>query len=305
MTDEGDLTDYLGVHIEKLPDGSFKLTQQQLIAKILKDLNFQEDTKPRKNPVSSKQATKGNETDPAHTAAWAYRSVIGKLNYLEKSSRPDISYAVHQAARFMEEPKLQHTTMVHDIGRYLIGTKDEGLIYQPTKAKFECFVDADFCGNWNEDDPSYNRDTARSRTGFVIKYAGCPIVWYSKLQTEIALSTTAAEYVALSQSMREVIPMMNLYREFKEHSLLPDTEPPTVYCTVFEDNEGAIELAKTPKMRPRTKYLNVKYHHFRDLVASGDILIKSIDTSLQQADIFTKGLVTDLFTKLRKLLLGW
>ena len=55
-------------------------------------------------------------------------------------------------------------------------------------------------------------------------------------------------------------------------------------CTVFEDNNGAVEIAKTPKMRPRTKHIAIKYHHFRTYFYKGDIQIVKIDTSEQEAD---------------------
>mmetsp|Transcript_21599 Transcript_21599/g.27854 ORF Transcript_21599/g.27854 Transcript_21599/m.27854 type:complete len:94 (-) Transcript_21599:367-648(-) len=88
---------------------------------------------------------------------------------------------------------------------------NEGIILDPTEnTSFEVFADADFAGNWKSqtamDDPS----TAKSRTGFVITYAARPILWASKLQTCISLSTTEAEYVVLLQSFRDTIPIMQL-----------------------------------------------------------------------------------------------
>ena len=119
MTDEGDLTDHLGVNIESLPDGKLKLSQPHLIDMILRDLNFLGNdnkscaTKPRNTPAqSSTILNRDLEGDP-HVADWKYRSVIGKLNFLEKSTRPELAYAVHQAARFSEEPKKSHTEFVH------------------------------------------------------------------------------------------------------------------------------------------------------------------------------------------------
>ena len=67
-----------------------------------------------------------------------------------------------------------------------------------------CYVNADFAGGWSYTD-SEDADNVMSRTGFVIMYANYPIFWASKLQTEIAFSTTEAEYIALSQALREVI----------------------------------------------------------------------------------------------------
>ena len=81
-------------------------------------------------------------------------------------------------------------------------------------------------------DPS----TAKSRTGFVINYGGCPVTWASKLQTEVALSTTEAEYNALSSSLREVIHMMQLVQEANELGWQTYEGAPTVHCKVFEEN---------------------------------------------------------------------
>jgi hypothetical protein len=122
-------------------------------------------------------------------------------------------------------------------------------------------VDADFSGNWDIKS-SHDSTTARSQTGYVITYAGCQIIWASKLQTEIALSTTESEYYALSTSLREVIPLINLLKEIKGHGINMYTKAPKIHYKVFEVNSGALEIAKAPKIRPRTKHINVKYHHF-------------------------------------------
>ena len=85
----------------------------------------------------------------------------------------------------------------------------------------------------------------------------------SKLQTEITLSTTESEYVALSQAMRDVIPLLEVLSHIQK-AIEVEIEKPVVRCTVFEDNMGALELAIAPKMRPRTRHIAVKYHHFRE-----------------------------------------
>jgi hypothetical protein len=78
-----------------------------------------------------------------------------------------------------------------------------------------------------------------------------------------------------------------------------------VLCRAFEDNSGAFEMARSPKMRPRTKHLNIKYHHFREEVDAGNIIIEQVDTSDQKADIFTKPLGNILFKKFWQLIMGW
>jgi hypothetical protein len=139
----------------------------------------------------------------------------------------------------------------------------------------------------------------------VITYAGCPIIWASKLQTQIALSTTEAEYLALSQCLRDTIPIMNLLKEFSEQGFEVINPSPRVHCKAFEDNSGALELARLPKLRPRTKHINLVYHHFREHVRQGVIQIFAIGTEDQVADIFTKPLSQNLFLKHRKKLLLW
>ncbi len=132
-----------------------------------------------------------------------------------------------------------------------------------------------------------------SRTGFIIMFAGCPVIWSSKLLTKITLSTTEAEYVSLSSSLRQVIPLISLLEEL--HKVMNSTylKPTTVHCTIFEDNIGALKLARVPTMRPRTKHIGLKMHHFREHVRNSTITPVAIDTKEQPADIFTKPLAKD------------
>jgi hypothetical protein len=157
----------------------------------------------------------------------------------------------------------------------------------------------------NAEIAQHDGSTARSRSGYIIKYANCPIVWASRLQTEIALSSTESEYISLSQALREVIPLMRLVTELSEANFHMTTVTPVVNCKAFEDNVGALTMAQTPRLRPRTKHLNIKYHHFRSAVEDGSITIHGISTTKQQADIFTKPLSKELFGKFRHLIMGW
>ena len=149
-----------------------------------------------------------------------------------------------------------------------------------------------------------NPENLMSRTGYVIMYAGCPILWCSKLQTEIALSTTEAEYIALSQAIREVLPLMELMKEL-DVILKINISKPDFFCQVFEDNRSTIAVAESKKYTPRTKHIALKYHHFRRYVQDKTIRIQPIDTKEQTADIFTKPLDFPTFSYLRKKLIGW
>ena len=135
-------------------------------------------------------------------------------------------------------------------------------------------------------------------------YAGCPIVWCSKLQTEIALNTTEAEYIALSKVMREVLPIMRLMKEL-DGVLQLNANRPDFFCQVFEDNRSAIVVAESTKLTLQTKHIALKYHHFRKFVQDKTILIHAIETHEKIADIFTKPLDDNSFCYLREKLCGW
>jgi hypothetical protein len=151
------------------------------------------------------------------------------------------------------------------IGRYLCNNPDGGIIYNVDKSKgLEVYADVDFAGGWSDAD-SNNTDNVLSQTGFVICYAICPAIWCSKLQTEIALSTEEAEYIAMSHALRETIPIQNLIKEIHCIFKLPNlmTNPMTDFCIMLhEDNLSAISMAESLKFTPCTKHISIKYHHF-------------------------------------------
>ena len=304
IEDQGQLTDYLGVNVEQLSDGRIKLSQPHLIDEIICDMNLSPRSSDKSTPAASTQILHRDSAAPPFENKFNYRSVIGKLNFLEKSTCPDISYAVHQCARFSSDPRITHGEAVIRIARYLKSRQKEGLILDPhTSKSIEVYADADFSGNWNKLTASEDPSTSKSRTGFIITFANCPITWSSKLQTQVALSSTEAEYVALSQSLREAIPIMQLLEELKNRKIHIYSTEPKVYCKAFEDNSGALEISRLPKIRPRTKHINLKYHHFREFVRLGKIHVYPISTKDQIADLLTKPLAQNDFLKLRKKIL--
>jgi len=113
--------------------------------------------------------------------------------FLEKSTRCDLSYSVHVAARYASDPKKSHADAVKRIVRYLIGTKDKGLTLHPHGHTFDCVVDASFA-DFDPETAAFDPSTSKSRTGYQVLYGDCPMVWASKLQRETCLSTTEAEY---------------------------------------------------------------------------------------------------------------
>ena len=165
--------------------------------------------------------------------------------------------------------------------------------------------------------------------------------WASKMQTQIALSTMEAKYIALSQSMRDLIPIREILKEivavvfnmvpsitYHSHSkafadsvgttshvlskLTDDSSTPGAavhiipQSTVYEDNDACMKCARMPKLTaPRTEHIEIPYHWFRSQVERLEIHIEQVSTADQLADQFTKGLSVDAFRQARKSLMGW
>ena len=186
---------------------------------------------------------------------------------------------------------------------------DKGLIMCPTNNfNIDCYPVAGFAGLWGHEHPQ-DPHCVRSRTGYVIIFAGCPVLLVSKLQTEITLSTTESEYIALSTSCKDLFPIMDLVQEMGKYFGLPIDNTSHMHVWIHEDNVGALTLGNLEPRRItlRSKHYAIKYHWFREQLHNGPkkITLIKIATAEQLGGIFTKGLTRVIFEKLRKKLMGW
>jgi hypothetical protein len=281
LQDEGEVSAFLGVQIKKdAVSKSIELTQPGLIQQVINDVGMSTFGNDKDTPVDSilHADTSGLE----RVNKWNYRSVIGKLNYIANNTWPDISMAVHQCAKFCANPKALHELDVKRVIRYLLATKDKGLFLKQTQSMtLDMFVDADYAGMWHKEYADL-RDNVLSRTGRDY------FLWLSdnlgsKLQTEIALSTTESEYIALSTATRELLPLRRILVDIGTYSFIslkatssssnsdPYSLPPS---KVYEDNTACIVLATTEThFKPRTKHISLKYHHFHDPTKQGHLQI--------------------------------
>jgi hypothetical protein len=205
-------------------------------------------------------------------------------------------YAMHQLAKYSSNPQEPHGEAACYLVHYLKKTRDIRTHFQPDCTKsFEYYCDADFSGAWNKQLAHHDPSTAKSQSSWIIFYVNCPIMWASKLQIQVALSTTKAEYISMSQSLQDVLPIMFLIQETKDKGFQVICTKPYVYCKVFKDNSGALKLAWLPKLCPHTKHINVCYHHFCEHMRNGLIKIFPISTKDQTANILTKALAQNDF----------
>jgi hypothetical protein len=206
-----------------------------------------------------------------------YRQAIGSLIHLAIASRPDIAFAVGMVSRFMHNPGKLHWSAVKRIFRYLQGTKNYGIGFEKCKvAEFKCYSDADWAGD---------KDDRKSTSGYLFLLAGGPISWGSKKQNSVALSTSEAEYIALSLAIQEGKWIQGLINE-----LFAEIMEKKFDLVVFEDNQSCIKMTKNPVNHGRAKHIDIKYHFIRDEIKKNSVFVEYAETKVMLADILTKAL---------------
>jgi hypothetical protein len=166
ITSNDSVDDFLGVNIGYQEDEKIVFNQPNLIQSILNDLGLQDNSVTKEIPALLSKILHEHPYSLDFDDKWHYCSVIGKMNYFEKSTRSDIAYAMHQCARFSSKPKYLHGKAVKQIGRYLLATKNKCIDALPMQESLETYADANFGGNWNYEIALEDRNTARSRTGY-------------------------------------------------------------------------------------------------------------------------------------------
>ena len=216
---------------------------------------------------------------PAACGRFRYSSVVGMLLYLSGHTHQDIAYAVNCCARYMFCPKHSYETALKRIGRYLKATWNRGLILDPCaeSCKLDCYPDADFSGMYGRGLPT-DPDCVKSRTGFFITSAYCPVYWASKLQTTTALLTMESYINTLARSCRELFPIIDITISLGKSVGLPIGYT-TMSVSIHEDNTEALILAKTlpPQFTPSSKYYASNTIWFREEINTRGIKLFKID----------------------------
>ena len=346
ITQSDSLQKTLGFQIERTKSGGVFMHQQSYISDVLKRFGM-EECKPVDTPFDphirlckdgmynartgvNSQAAQGEST--VHNANAVqfkkkkqskigtepkipYRELIGCLLWISMGTRPDVSYAVNQCARYSADPKPEHWSACLRILRYLKGTADHGLHYHrhashylgeqedrrtrmsDLKQPFS-YASSYYPGDskvhilgYSDADYANNTDDRRSITGYVFVFAGAPLSWNSMTQHSVALSTMEAEYFAVCKAVQEAIYLRML---FEESGIKVDTP-----LVVKEDNQSCIAFTKNPGEHTRTKHIDVRSCFVRQWVDHGELKLESIDTKDQLADVFTKALDTKQFQFLR------
>jgi transposase InsO family protein len=278
MTDLGEPSKIVGIEITRT-ENSITISQKQYIETILRNEKML-DANPVAMPMDPNVKLEPNpDGNEGGNRSNSYARLLGELQFLANATRPDIAYAVNRLAAYSANPTLQHASALKRILRYLAGTKDYGIPYRKSPENlpkemnsFHGFSDAAYA----------NADDCKSTSGYVFISGGGAITWRSKKQTTVALSSTEAEYVALSEAGREACWSRNLYEELGEEQKSP--------ILIKGDNDGSIAMARNPQFHKRSKHINIRWHWVRDLNEQKVIEIKSCRDPEQTADVLTKAL---------------
>ncbi|KYN11440.1 Copia protein [Trachymyrmex cornetzi] len=226
---------------------------------------------------------------PAQSASTClnYRNLIGTLLYISTSTRLDVSYSVNNLSRFQNCYDESHYKYALRILKYLYQTRNLKLIYRKNLDAdvIDTFVDADWAGD---------KVDRKSTTGYIIRNFGNVIYWKSRKQGSVTKSSTAAEYVALSESISEIKVVLNLLKDFKIKLNKP--------VKVYKDNSGAIAIAKFGNLTKNSKYIEVHYHFVNECCEKGIIEIIKVESENNVADILTKALGRNKFEAFRQAL---
>ncbi|GKB47295.1 retrovirus-related pol polyprotein from transposon TNT 1-94 [Tanacetum coccineum] len=211
--------------------------------------------------------TQGKAVDPTH-----YRGMVGTLMYLT-ASRPDLTFAVCMCARYQAKPTEKHLHAVKRIFKYLRGTVNRGLWYpKDSSIALTAYADADHAGC---------QDTRRSTSGCMQLLGDKLVSWSSKRQKSAAISSTEAEYIALSGCCAQVLWMRS---QLTDYGLGFNKIP--MYC----DNKSAIALCCNNVQHSRSKHIDIRFHFIKEQVENGVVELYFVNTEYQLADIFTKAL---------------
>lgn len=278
----GQMKHCLGLNVT-VKEKSVTIDQKDFVDIILKRFNMV------KCKSSDTPMEKNLKLDKAKSICqkYPYQQLLGALMYLCVLTRPDIAYAVSflsQYNNFYDETHWKHLKRVL---KYLSKTKDYGLKYVEGNSSLIGFVDADWASC------SIDR---KSYTGYIFKLSGSAISYECRKQKTVALSSTEAEYMALSEACKEAVYLRNLIFEINGGQI--DNLP----VNLLSDNQSSQKLACNPLFHRRTKHIDVRHHFIRECVVKELVNISYLPTAEMPADILTKSLCSAKHYKFIKML---
>jgi hypothetical protein len=206
-----------------------------------------------------------------------------KLLYLLKHSRPDLSNSVRELSKVLDDTEETHYKAMKRCIKFVLDTKAKGLKIAPDAGKemLTGICDASFAPDKN---------TRRSITGWMILLFGTLISWKSKMQKGVTISSTEAEYVAISEMCMELMFIKQVLESMQMEVITP--------IKVYTDNLGAIYMIKNWTTGGKTKHVDTRFHYVRDLERNHTIELSFVRTDENQANMLTKNVGEEEYWKM-------
>jgi hypothetical protein len=293
IDDRGELKWVLGMRVTRDTRTHTISVDQHLYTNRVLDKWGMSECKPASTPAQENASltTDDDKGEKKEVDATIYRSLVGSLLHASNCTRPDISFAVGNVARFMSAPNSTHMVAAKRILRYLKGKEGLCLRYKQQPAGEQKMIHT---VGYTDASWASATESRRSVSGYVFFLSGAPISWSSKAQQSVALSSAEAEYVAMSAAAQEAKWLA---------TFLGELGFPQGPITLYVDNQSAKAIAENPIHHARTKHIDVRYHFIRDLISNGVISLQWCPTESMTADTFTKALGKEAFTRHRTTLL--
>ena len=281
----GECREFLHMRIE-YRGGKTYLDQVPYLEKILKCFGMA-DVKAAQTPLPT-----GYKPEPfygtATVALWSqYQLVIGSLLYLMLGTHSDLAFTVTQMAKFAHNPLEEQLLKTRHILCYLASTRKYTLVYD---GRSDAGLYA-YCDSSYGDDRSDVDCRCQSTQGYYFSLVNASVKWHSKTQTLISMSSTMAEYIALSDCARDCAWYKILFSKLGK---------PIPYVPIYGDSHGVIFNAQNPITHKGIKHIEICYHYIKEQIEKGEVKVFAVPTMENIANMLTKNLGPTLFLKHRK-----
>jgi len=304
LSDLGPLSYFLAIAVTRDENG-LHLSQERYAEKILRQFQFS-SSHSFSTPLSpGTKLRKESVALLSQQDSTLYRSIIGSIMYPMLASRPDLSYAVGAVSQFSGAPSVDHLAALHRILRYIRGsahlqlhlTRCSALEATPkatplTKPHYPKILWDTEINGYSDSDWAGCLDSRHSTGAYIFLAGHLPVSWWSNKQATVALSSTEAEYMALTHATKEAIWLHFLLSEIldRQYKNLPS-------ITIFADNQGCIELVHNPEYHARTKHIDSQHHFVREKVEGGEVSLEYTPSGVMVADCLTKAVPREKFVQ--------
>jgi len=294
VEDFGEVDYYLGINITRdKTSGEYFMSQKTYIEELVKKFKIRPNSYidtplPFQFKYDDDELNNLSPEESEYVQKFPIRQIIGAINYIAICTRPDISFAISLLARYQDKANLTVCQAIIHLLKFLWNTKGYNIKFSGSHITMVSYSDSDWAGD---------SDSRKSTTGYVLFIGNSPVNWQSKLQPLVTMSSTEAEYVAISTTAQENLCIKFLLREWGYSMIMP--------TTIYGDNQSSIQLVINHAQHKRTRHIDIKFHYVRDLETKGEIVISKVPTESMIADLLTKNTSKKVYHTLIQSLLGW